>query len=426
MANFPRLLLLARVLLPSVHAVPTPALPSVAKHDNALEGKYIITLKPNLDAPSTKSHMTWVSDLHARSITKRDTIGIEKTYAIGGWKAYAGEFDDATIVEIKASPEVASVEADTLIPAPKLLNEREASFLVASHKRDLVTQANAEWGLAAISHRTKTSTDYVYDPIAGQGTYAYVVDDSIRTTHSEFEGRAVFGYNAVSKNNTANSNHGSFAAGIIGGKFAGVAKKINLVSVKVFDEAQASPQSVILDGYNWAVNDIVSKGRANKAVINMSLGGDGGPGSGVDPAYLGAINAAYSKGILTTIAAMNDAVPVSQVSPANVPNALTVAASDQTFKTAWFTNYGAGIDFFAPGVSIRGAGAFDDSGTVYGDGTSASAPFVAGVAMYLQSTLNFKTPAELVTKMKALCTTRVRGDLRGSPNCFLNNGNGVA
>ena len=35
--------------------------------------------------------------------------------------------------------------------------------------------------------------------------------------------------------------------------------------------------SVILDGYNWAANDIVSKGRAGVAVINMSLGTDPQP-----------------------------------------------------------------------------------------------------------------------------------------------------
>jgi oryzin len=50
-----------------------------------------------------------------------------------------------------------------------------------------------------------------------------------------------------------------------------VAKKTNLLSVKVF-QGESSSTSIILDGFNWAVNDIVSKGRTKKAAINMSLG----------------------------------------------------------------------------------------------------------------------------------------------------------
>src|SRR4051812_15954723 len=102
MANLRSFLLLVGALLPTISAAPKPASRSMARSDNVLEGKYIVTLKPNLDASSTESHLRWVSDLHARNTGKRDTTaGIEKTYEISGWKAYAGEFDDATIAGIK-------------------------------------------------------------------------------------------------------------------------------------------------------------------------------------------------------------------------------------------------------------------------------------------------------------------------------------
>ena len=157
----------------------------------------------------------------------------------------------------------------------------------------------------------------------------------------------------------------------------------------------------------------------------MSLGGDGGPGAGPVEAYVNAINEAYKKGILTTTSAGNEAVPVSQASPANTPNALTVAASEKNFTLADFSNYGPGIDFFAPGVGIRGAAAFSDAGLIIADGTSASAPFVAGVAMYLQSVRNFGSTVDLVANLKAMGTSRMSGDLKGSPDLFINNGNGV-
>ena len=64
--------------------------------------------------------------------------------------------------------------------------------------QDLVTQRNVpSWGLARISHRNHESTTYVYDSSAGAGTFAYVVDTGILTTHTEFSGRAIAGYNAV-------------------------------------------------------------------------------------------------------------------------------------------------------------------------------------------------------------------------------------
>lgn len=58
-----------------------------------------------------------------------------------------------------------------------------------------------------------------------------------------------------------------------------------------------------------------------------------------------AINAAYTIGVLSVVAAGNGdengfPIPVSSVSPANVPNALTVGAIDSNWRIASFSNYG--------------------------------------------------------------------------------------
>lgn len=103
------------------------------------------------------------------------------------------------------------------------------------------------------------------------GTYAYVVDSGINVNHVEFESRASLAYNAAGGSHVDSIGHGTHVAGTIGGKTYGVAKKTNLLSVKVF-QGESSSTSIILDGFNWAVNDIVSKGRTKKAAINMSLG----------------------------------------------------------------------------------------------------------------------------------------------------------
>ena len=132
------------------------------------------------------------------------------------------------------------------------------------------SQPNAPWGLASLSSTRPGSTTYNYDSSAGSGGYAYIVDSGINIAHNDFGGRAVRGYNAAGGTFTDSIGHGTHVAGTIGGSTYGVAKKATLIDVKVFLGEQSST-SIILDGFNWAVNDAVSKGRRG-AVINMSLG----------------------------------------------------------------------------------------------------------------------------------------------------------
>jgi oryzin len=100
MINVRRLALFLGALLPAALAAPT------TKRSDIIPGKYIVTLKSGIDATAAESHLTWVNDVHKRSLSKRDTAGIEKKYGIKDWHAYAGEFDDATVAEIKANPDV--------------------------------------------------------------------------------------------------------------------------------------------------------------------------------------------------------------------------------------------------------------------------------------------------------------------------------
>jgi len=417
MINVRSLAIFLGALLPAVLAAPAP----ITKRNDIIPGKYIVTLKPGVDAAAAETHLSWVTDVHKRSFAKRDTAGIEKTYDIKEWKGYAGEFDEATIAEIKASADVALVEPDTISYLYYQVEEVNENKL---EKKALTTQAGSTWGLGAISHRTGASTSYIYDTTAGENTFAYIVDSGILIAHTQFGGRATLGYNAVGGTHTDTLGHGTHVAGTIGGSTYGVAKKTNLISVKVFQGSQGTT-STILAGFNWAVNDITTKSRAARSVVNLSLGG---PAS---TTWTNAIAAAYTQGVLAVVAAGNgdddgNPLPVSGQSPANAPNAFTVSAASSSFRPGSFTNYGAGVDIFAPGVDIVSSYIGGTSATATLSGTSMAAPHVAGLAVYLQALEGLTTPAAVTSRIKALGVSgRLTGTLSGSPNLFAYNGNGA-
>ncbi|KAJ4264538.1 proteinase B [Fusarium torreyae] len=417
MTNFRRLALYLGALLPAVLAAPTEVLSK--RQEAAIPDKYIVTLKSDASASKKEAHLNWVSDIHSRSLSKRDTQGVEKEFKIKSWSAYSGEFDKDTIAEIKKSPEVAFVEPDYTVYLDFEVTESEQLS-----DRALTTQSGAPWGLGTISHRSSGSTSYIYDTTAGSGSYAYVVDSGVQIAHNQFGGRASLGYNAVGGAHTDTLGHGTHVAGTIAGSTYGVSKRANIISVKVFAGREGST-STILAGFNWAVNDITSKSRAGRSVINLSLGG---PAS---QTWTTAINAAYNSGVLSVVAAGNgddngNPLPVSSQSPANAPNALTVGAIDSSWRPASFTNYGAGVDIHGPGVNILSSWIGSNTATNSISGTSMATPHLAGLALYLQVLEGLTTPASVTSRIKALGTSgRITGTLSGSPNLIAYNGNGA-
>lgn len=107
--------------------------------------------------------------------------------------------------------------------------------------------------------------------------------------------------------------------------------------------------SAVIAGINYVVNDFKSRAAAcpNGFVVSMSLGG----------AKSASVNSAaaqlVSQGIFLAVAAGNDAVDASNVSPGSEPSAFTVAAMDSTdtFATQ-FSNFGPLVDLLAPGVAV--------------------------------------------------------------------------
>ena len=139
-----------------------------------------------------------------------------------------------------------------------------------------------------------------------------------------------------------------------------------------------------------------------------------------------AVRAIYQKGVTVVVAAGNENQNANNVSPASETTAITVGAIDSTDRRASFSNFGAALDIFAPGVNVLSSWIGSTTATRSISGTSMAAPHVAGLAAYLIALEGIATPAAVASRIIALSTTgKVISPGTGSVNRISYNGNGA-
>jgi serine protease len=141
-------------------------------------------------------------------------------------------------------------------------------------------------------------------------------------------------------------------------------------------------------------------------VISMSLGGLG-PCSATEQA---AIDYAYARNIVVTVAAGNDNQDSSAYSPGNCDHVITVAATDSSGKRGSFSNYGSTVEIGAPGVGIYSTA---NTGTtipllssyISSNGTSMATPHVAAVVALMLSRQPNLTPDQVLDRIRRTSLT---------------------
>jgi aqualysin 1 len=358
------------------------------RSERAVAGQYVVTLKEGtgeVEAVSKELARRYGGDIFA--VYTRATRG------------FAVRMSEAAAKSLARHPSVALVEEDGLF------QEVQEGFSLQT------VQPTSSAGLDRIDQRNLPLNGTFTYVKTGAGVNAYILSTGIRKTHVEFQpNQAVLGYDAVTSGGDASdcAGVGTHSAGIVGGAQYGVAKGVKLWAVRILDCQGASTTSRILSGLNWVAANHVSP-----AVAQLALGG--AASTVLDNAVVNLINS----GVSVVVPAGSSGANACNFSPARVPQAITVGASNLNDSVSAASNFGSCIDLYAPGTATAAWHTSDTAYQTLSGGTPASA-FVTGVvALYLQGNPG-ASPAAVSSALTLNATPNVlTGVPTGSANRLL-------
>jgi len=286
---------------------------------------------------------------------------------------------------------------------------------------DEVGAAVASWGLERVGVPESKFT--------GKGQTIYVQDTGVRTTHSDFGGRALAGLDLTSNRGVEvcdeasltcsvdRQGHGTHCAGSAAGTQFGVATQATVRAVKTLSDRGSGARSWQMAAIDW-----VTVNGVKPSIISMSLGGNG-----ADQNYNKAIGAATAAGITVVVAAGNSNADACNFSPAFAADAITVGATTSTNARASYSNYGSCNNIMAPGSAITSASSGSDTGRRSLSGTSMACPHVSGAAALLLEQDNTLNRDQILEKLLSGGKQGlIEGLRRNDPDTFLFVGAGSA
>ncbi len=359
--------LVALLLLP---ATGTSALPTTlprlgAGQSETVPGELLVKFRPGTSAPGQAASL---ADAGHEIISTLGALGAE------GWvlaRVGPGQTDAQALAAYAGDASVEWAQPNFVYRASAIPNDPQYSQLWGwKNFGQTVTTAATQPPSATLDYLTHNpgtagsdmNLEKAWDKITDcSSVVVAVIDSGVNYTHVDLAANMWNGIAQHGKNFSTDvtgtdpmdlNGHGTHVSGTIGAVgnngvgVTGVCWKATIMAVRVLGADGSGTSAGIIQGIDYAVTN-------GAKVLNMSLGGGGTP----DPAYSAAITRAQSADVVVVVAAGNDGKDneATAVYPCNFPhpNLICVAALDQSFALASFSNWGAtSVDVGAPGTNI--------------------------------------------------------------------------
>lgn len=209
----------------------------------------------------------------------------------------------------------------------------------------------------------------------------------------------------------------------------GVAKRLRVHSVRVCDvfKGNGCPITNVVAGLEWVYYNHV-----DPAAVLISINYNTHEEALFSYQWADLytfVTGLIDAGVTVVISAGNhptDPIPACDAPPAHITEAIVVAASTRFDTHASFSNFGSCVDLFAPGDDVvvatyfAGFGGGLESSTFQTDGTSFSAPLVAGLAAMCLLTNPTSSPAQVEAFILNWASTgKISNPTPGTPNKLL-------
>lgn len=263
------------------------------------------------------------------------------------------------------------------------------------------------WAIArSIRRRAPWSTRHLRFPQTvtyqcardGTGVDYYALDSGVRTTHSEFTGRATLVYEFYSSGGVGDDQgHGSGTTSCGCGATVGFARGALIWSFKCLDHTNSGTNTSVISAVNEVLSHYAGRSGLNRpAVVNMSMGG-----------FTSAINTSIASmidvGLVVVATAGNDKADLAVVTqlPAESDADVIVVGGSGPADIPYYgsqsgSNYGTRVDVVAPSQVAWMANNTGDSDYRQNLGTSFGCGYVSGVVCcMLQGHNRLTTRAEV-------------------------------
>lgn len=336
---------------------------SISSKSSFVQGEVIVQFKPSLSRNLRRQAAVRMGAQEVQDLDEKGTMRL---------KLPEGQSTEESILELSKNTDLAFVQPNYIYHASAVPNDplygqlwalKNTAQTISASSGPNVPSATNNPGTSGKDMSLESAWDVTTDC---SSVVIAVIDSGINYNHADltsnlWNGGATYpnhGWNFVDNNNNPMdlNGHGTHVAGTIGARgnngtgITGVCWSASLMAIKVLNTLGSGTTAGIVQGINFAVTN-------GAKILNMSLGGPN-----FDQAQYNAIEAAKNAGALVVAAAGNYNENVDQSGNAlypcsyNLPNIICVAALDQAYQIASFSNRGPNsVDIAAPGVNILSA-----------------------------------------------------------------------